>query len=162
MASLINHQLHREETVCLSVMRGGLIPTAYLLPRLKIPLELDYIHATRYSEGIQGGELKWLKYPTVDLKDRSVLIIDDILDTGLTLQIIITYCQQANPKQILTAVLTQKIKPQRPGLMQADFVGLYVPNVYVFGSGMDYQGNTLRHITGIYAVNSNIIINSKI
>lgn len=151
MATLISQQLRHEQPICLGVMLGGLVPTGQLLPRLDMPLELDYIHATRYRESTQGCELQWLKYPTLDLKDRLILVIDDILDEGLTLQAIVEYCLQAGAKEVLTAVLVEKQLPQRPGLAQANFVGLRVPNRYVFGYGMDYQGQ-LRHAAGIYAV----------
>lgn len=151
MATLISQQLRHTQPICLGVMLGGLVPTGQLLPRLDMPLELDYIHATRYRESTQGNELQWLKYPTLDLKDRLILVIDDILDEGLTLQAIVEYCLQAGAIQVLTAVLVEKQLPQRSGLMQADFVGLRVPNRYVFGYGMDYQGQ-LRHAAGIYAV----------
>jgi hypoxanthine phosphoribosyltransferase len=151
MAILISQRLQYKQPICLGVMLGGLVPTGQLLPRLDMPLELDYIHATRYRETTQGNELQWLKYPTLDLEDRLVLIIDDILDEGLTLQAIVDYCQQAGAEEVLTAVLVEKQLPQRPGLTKADFVGLRVPNRYVFGYGMDYQGQ-LRQAAGIYAV----------
>lgn len=151
MAMLISQQLRYKQPICLCVMLGGLVPTGQLLPRLDVPLELDYIHATRYRETTQGGQLQWLKYPTLDLKGRLVLVIDDILDEGLTLQAIVNYCQQAGATEVLTAVLVEKQLPQRPGLAQADFVGLQVPDRYVFGYGMDYQGQ-LRQAAGIYAV----------
>jgi len=151
IALLINQQLQHKQPICLSVMLGGLVPTGQLLPRLDMPLELDYIHATRYRETTQGSELQWLKYPTLELKDRVILIIDDILDEGLTLQAIVNYCQQRGAEKVLTAVLVEKQLSHRPGLTHADFVGLRVPNRYVFGYGMDYQGQ-LRHAAGIYAV----------
>lgn len=151
MAIAISQRLRREQPVCLSVMLGGIVFTGQLLPRLDIPLELDYIHATRYRETTQGSELQWVKYPTLDLNDRVVLILDDILDEGLTLQAIVDYCQQRGARKVVTAVLVEKQLKQRPGLLRADFVGLRVPDRYVFGYGMDYQGQ-LRQASGIYAV----------
>lgn len=151
MAAAINAQLANCPTLCLSVMLGGLVPAGQLLPRLTIPVTLDYIHATRYRGATQGAELHWLKYPKVSLQDQTVLIIDDILDEGLTLQAIVEYCQQQGANKVLTAVLIEKALPQRRGLAQADFTGLVVPNRYVFGYGMDYQEH-LRAANGIYAV----------
>lgn len=152
MAMEIYQHLHTKYPVCLGVMLGGLVVSGQLLPRLNMPLEVDYIHATRYRGATQGGELHWIKQPEIALKDRTVLIMDDILDEGLTMQAIVEYCEQAGAQEVLTAVLVEKQLPQRPGLQRADFCALQVPNRYVFGYGMDYQGQ-LRHVAGIYAVN---------
>lgn len=151
MAMAINQELYQKHPICLSVMLGGLIPTGQLLPRLNFPIELDYIHASRYRGATHGSELHWIKHPDCQLKGRTVLIVDDILDEGLTLRAIVDYCKHAGAQEVFTAVLVEKELEQRPGLQQADFVGLTVPNRYVFGYGMDYQGQ-LRYVPGIYAV----------
>ncbi|MEN9460727.1 MAG: hypothetical protein RIS84_747 [Pseudomonadota bacterium] len=151
MAEAITQRLHDTHPVCLSVMLGGLVPTGQLLPRLNFPLELDYIHATRYLGTTEGGELHWLKYPTISLLDRTVLVIDDILDEGLTLNAIVEYCQRAGARQVLTAVMLEKQHARPKAAINADFVGLLVPDRYVFGYGMDYQ-DQLRYAAGIYAV----------
>jgi hypoxanthine phosphoribosyltransferase len=151
MAEAISPRLQDKHPLCLSVMIGGLIPTGQLLPRLNFPLEIDYIHATRYRGATSGSDLHWYVHPKASLQDRTVLVIDDILDEGLTLQAIVKYCQEAGAQEVLTAVLVEKQLNQRPGLQQADFTGLTVPNRYVFGYGMDYQGQ-LRYVPGIYAV----------
>ena len=151
MAVAINKRLQDKYPLCLTVMLGGLIPAGQLLPRLNLPLEMDYIHASRYRGTTSGSDLHWLKYPTTSLSERSVLIIDDILDEGLTLQAIVKYCKEAGAQEVLTAVLVEKQLDNRPGLPQADFAGLTVPDRYVFGCGMDYQAQ-LRYIAGIYAV----------
>lgn len=151
MATAISQHLQDQHPLCLSVMLGGLVPAGQLLPRLNFPLEIDYIHASRYRGTTSGSDLRWIKYPSISLQGRMVLIIDDILDEGLTLQALVQYCQEAGAQEVLTAVLVEKQLEQRPGLLQADFTGLTVPNRYVFGYGMDYQGQ-LRYAPGIYAV----------
>jgi len=153
MAAAMNEQIQLQQPLlCLSVMLGGLVPTGQLITRLSLPLELEYIHATRYRNTTEGHELDWKKYPSQDLAGRTVLIIDDILDEGLTLEAIVKYCQTAGAKQVYTAVLVEKqLNKPRPGLAKADFVGLVVPDRYVFGFGMDYQGQ-LRYVPCIYAV----------
>ena len=151
MAENITEQLRDKYPVCLSIMLGGLVPAGQLLPRLNFPVEVDYIHATRYRGTTQGGKLNWLKYPSISLASRTVLLIDDILDEGLTLQAVVEYCQQNGVKQVFTAVLVEKQHERRTGIQHADFTGLIVPDRYVFGYGMDYQ-EQLRYVAGIYAV----------
>jgi hypoxanthine phosphoribosyltransferase len=133
-------------------MNGGIIPSGQLLPRLQFPLQLDYIHATRYRGGTRGHDLQWLKYPTQSLTGREVLIIDDILDEGMTLAQILDYCRQAGAARVHSAVLADKQRPRSAGgLERADFTGLVLPDRYVFGYGLDYHGY-LRNAAGIYAV----------
>ena len=86
MAIKIHQQLHDKNPVILCVMVGGLVPMGNLLPRLDFPLEVDYVHATRYRGEISGGELHWKVRPSHDLNNRTVLIVDDILDGGVTLE----------------------------------------------------------------------------
>jgi hypoxanthine phosphoribosyltransferase len=152
MANAIHTQLEHANPVLLCVMVGGLIPAGNLLPRLDFPLELDYVHATRYGNATQGGELAWLVKPQINLRDRTVLIIEDILDGGLTLTAIVNYCREQGAKEVLTAVLLDKQATRvAGGLPKADFTGITMQDGFVFGYGMDYQGY-LRNAPGIYVV----------
>lgn len=150
MAAEISAALVDQCPVALCVMVGGLVPAGLLLPRLEFPLEIDYCHATRYRGATTGGELTWLARPQIDLKDRVVLIIDDILDEGHTLAQIIDACKAQGASSVYTAVLANKQHDRRFNDMQANFVGLDVGDHYVFGAGMDYKG-WFRNLTGIYA-----------
>ena len=151
MAEQINEQLSETNPIVLCTVIGGIIPTGMLLPRLNFPLQLDYIHATRYRGETKGGHLHWVKQPEMDLTDRTVLIVDDILDQGHTLEAIIAYCEAEGAKQILTAVLIEKNLPERPGLQNADFTGIIAENEYLIGYGMDYKGY-LRNLDTISAI----------
>lgn len=150
MAEAITARLADSNPLVLCVMVGGLIPAGQLLPRLTFPLQIDYLHATRYQEGTQGGQLHWIVRPRYPLEDRVVLLIDDILDEGVTLAALIEACRAAGAREVLTAVLLDKIHKRKNGL-KATFTGLEVEDRYVFGCGMDYQGY-LRNLPGIYAI----------
>ena len=141
MAKTINSQLSESNPVVFCVMNGGLIFTGKLLPRLNFPLELSYLHATRYRNETSGGELFWKAKPEISFIDREVLIIDDILDEGHTLAAIIDFCRHAGASKVHTAVLIDKVhdRKARPDF-KADFVGLPCEDRYIFGYGMDYQG----------------------
>lgn len=152
MAIEIHDRLSNENPLFLCVVVGGIVPLGNLLPRLDFPLEVDYIHATRYQRKIVGQELVWKVTPQVSLKNRTVLIVDDILDGGITLNEIVNYCREQGAREVLTAVLVDKNNARLSnGLPQADFSGLQVDNHYVFGYGMDYKGY-LRNAPGIYMI----------
>lgn len=152
MAINIQEHLQDKNPVILCVMVGGLVPMGNLLPRLDFPLEVDYVHATRYRGGIKGGELIWKVKPNIDLKGRTVLVVDDILDGGVTLAAIIDEVKQMGAEDVYCAVLVDKHHKRVPnGLKQADFVGLQVDDHYIFGYGMDYN-EYLRNAPGIFVV----------
>ncbi|RLA18779.1 MAG: hypoxanthine-guanine phosphoribosyltransferase [Gammaproteobacteria bacterium] len=149
MAKEINIRLATTNPIILCVMNGGIVVTGKLIPRLNFPLTLDAINVSRYGDQTSGSELNWLQKPTSSLKDRTVLIIDDILDEGITLKAIYQYCQEQGANQIYSAVLIDKqLNKMKP--IQADFIGLSVANYYLYGYGMDYKGY-LRNAAGIYA-----------
>ena len=150
LAKNITHKHQNNNLLVLCVMNGGLIATAELMLRLDFPLEQDYLHATRYRGETQGGELNWLVKSTHSLKDRHVLIVDDILDEGYTLAAIAEYCRQAGASSVETVALVEKMHERKEGIA-ADYVGLAVEDRYVFGYGMDYKGY-LRNAPGIFAV----------
>ena len=153
MANEISIRLEHENPLILCVMTGALIVTGHLVTRLHFPLEIDYIHATRYRGATRGGDLHWLVEPRKNLENRTVLIVDDIMDGGLTLQAIMDYCHQAKAKSVHTAVLVSKERVREPGVnFEPDFVGLTTEDKFLFGFGLDYE-EYLRNVPGIYAVN---------
>lgn len=152
MSDEINAKLSHKNPIFLCVVVGGIVPLGSLLPRLDFPLEVDYVHATRYRNTTHGSELVWKAKPQLSLKNRTVVVVDDILDGGVTLAEIVKFCELQNPREIMTAVLVDKRNARIDGgLPEADFCGLHVDNHYVFGYGMDYKGY-LRNAPGIYMV----------
>jgi hypoxanthine phosphoribosyltransferase len=151
LAHRLNEQLQDETPVVLCVMQGGLIFSGHLIPRLQCMLEIDYIHATRYGNTTTGGELTWKSYPDTSLKNRTVLILDDILDEGHTLQSIQRYCEAQGASRIISAVLVRKHHERCVDSKLTDNVALEVDDKYVFGFGMDYDGK-YRQLDSIYAL----------
>lgn len=151
MANEITARLAEKNPLILCVLTGAIIPMGHLLTRLNFPLEIDYIHATRYRGETAGSDLVWKARPTTAIKDRVILVIDDILDEGHTLQGILEYLHQEQASELYSAVLVEKHHDRRVAGLSADFVGLDVDDHYVFGYGMDYKGY-LRNAPGIYAV----------
>ena len=148
MAADLNSRFSGKTPILLCVMNGGVVLTGRLLPKLEFTLEFDYIQATRYSGETSGGELVWKHHHELPLHGRDVLIVDDILDVGQTLKEIREACLNEDAKSVTTAVLIEKKHTRNCGI-DADFVGLEVPDSYVFGYGMDYRG-FLRNAPGIF------------
>ncbi len=152
MAREITESLGARDPLVLCVMTGGVVAAGHLLTRLNFPLQVDYLHATRYRGDVKGAaELHWLVRPQTPLEGRAVLVVDDILDEGHTLAGIIDYCRQHGASSVHTAMLVLKNHDRRDPNMKADFVGVEVEDRYVFGYGMDYK-EYLRNAPGIYAV----------
>ena len=152
MATEISYKLSHSNPVFLCVVVGGIVALGNLLPRLDFPLAVDYIHATRYRNTTRGHAIEWRAEPNIDLTDRTVVVVDDILDGGITLQEIVNYCKKQNAGEIHTAILVDKHNARLDGgYAKADFTGLCVDNHYVFGYGMDYKGY-LRNAPGVYVV----------
>jgi hypoxanthine phosphoribosyltransferase len=151
MAAAITQAVGDADPLLLCVMTGGLVPASELFTRLEFPVQLDYLHETSY-QGTRGGrELKWITRPSQSLQGRTVLVVDDILDEGLTLAAILAYCREQGASAVYSAVLVEKLHERRASGLSADFVGVQVEDRYVFGYGMDYHGYW-RNVRGIYAV----------
>jgi len=150
MAREISGRLSGEFPVILSVMGGAAVFTGQLLPQLAFPLEFGAIEVTRYNNDIEGREITWRLPPRDNVRGRTVLVVDDILDEGITLAAIQQTLLKMGAVKVYSAVFADKdIGREKP--VKADFVGVTVPNRYVFGFGMDAYG-LWRNLPAIYAL----------
>lgn len=150
MAADITQRLGNEMPLVLSVMGGAVVFTGRILPMLRFPLEFDFLHVTRYGDSTVGGRIQWLVKPRTSVAGRTVLVLDDILDEGITLAAVRDGLLAEGAKDVLCAVFTDKnIGRSKP--VTADFVGVSLPNRYVFGFGMDVRG-AWRNLPAIYAL----------
>ena len=140
--------------VYLTVMHGGLPFAAQLAMAVGahgVDLEFDYLHATRYRGATSGGELVWKHRPATPLRGRRVLLADDILDEGHTLLAVRDWCLAEGASEVRIAALAVKQHDRCvPGIC-ADYVGVEVPDRYVFGYGMDFHEQG-RNLPAIYAL----------
>ncbi len=154
MADAIKDAIGDTFPLVLSVMGGAAVFTGMLLPRLAFPLEFDYIHLTRYRNMTQGGEMQWRVAPAESVKDRVVLVLDDILDEGQTMAAIRDRILEMGAQRFISAVLCEKtLAVDKP--LQPDFCGFTVPNRYIFGCGMDAKGYW-RNLPTIRALTADI------
>ena len=150
IAAEITRVLADDNPLVLSVMGGAVVFTGQLLPLLRFPLEYDYLHLTRYGNATTGGRTEWKAFPLEAVAGRVVLVVDDILDEGYTMAEIRTRILAAGARRCYCAVFADKdIGKSKP--IAADFVGVRLPNRYVFGFGMDVKG-AWRNLPGIYAL----------
>lgn len=150
LASEITARFRDAYPLVLCVMNGALFFCGKLLPLLRFPLHLDYVHASRYGAEIDGRQVRWKVEPGEMVKDRAVLVLDDILDAGDTLAAIKAKVTERGAASCHVAVLTDKVTG-RPKPIEPDFVGLRIPDRFVFGCGLDAYGSW-RNLPALYAL----------
>ena len=151
MAAALNRRFQdRPPPVLLCAMTGALVMTGKLLPMLEFAFELDYLHLTRYAGATRGGQMQRKSGPNLPLAGRTALLLDDILDKGVTLAAMQRICRETGANEVYSAVLIEKLCPREVSV-QCDFAALQVPDRYVYGYGLDYKG-FLRNAPGLYAV----------
>ena len=153
IAGEITRQIGDTYPLVLTVMGGGVFFAGQILPLLRFPLDVDYIHASRYGFATFGASVDWRVAPPESVKGRTVLVLDDILDVGNTMSAIRDRILAQGARQFYCAVLTEKeLRKSKP--ITADFVGLRLPDRFVFGCGMDARGYW-RNLPAIYALKEN-------
>ncbi|SIP94468.1 hypoxanthine phosphoribosyltransferase [Janthinobacterium sp. TND4EL3] len=154
MADVLNTRFNaadsKEFPLVLGVMGGAVVFTGSLLPQLSFPLEFDYIHVSRYGDDDKGGEVVWKVIPRSNVAGRTVIVLDDILDEGETLAHVKQRLLDMGASEVILAVFADKaIGKKKP--VQADIVGLVIPNRFVVGFGMDAYGYW-RNLPGLWAI----------
>jgi hypoxanthine phosphoribosyltransferase len=140
MAGEVAAALREKNPVVVAVMHGGMFTAVELCRHFDFPYEFAYVHLSRYGDGLHGGDIEWLVRPKPQLAGRSVLLVDDILDAGVTLTALHDSLRARGVGETFTAVFAVKALRQSGERPSADFVGTTVEDVYVFGCGMDYKG----------------------
>ena len=148
VAVQLNVELRNVSPVFICVMKGGLPFTWDLMKRINLDVELDFVRVNRYNNSTPG-EVKFERDVTIDLSDRTVVLIDDILDEGVTLEFLVDrYRQKA--RSVHTCVLVDKnINASRS--IHADHAAVECPNLFLVGRGMDFNGR-YRQLPAIYAL----------
>lgn len=153
MAVALDEQLSGVKSpLYICIMNGGFFTASQLVSLVNQPdLQFDYLHASRYQGGTAGGKLVWETTPSISLSGRTVVLVDDIYDEGITMQEIVESCHSQGAERVLVCVLTRKQHGRETAQVKPDIIGLELPDRYVFGCGMDYK-NHFRQLNAIYAV----------
>ena len=151
MADEINEHYGEEPIILITVLTGAIIPAAWLVTKLKMPVQMDFVHATRYRGGLYGAELEYRVPPRLDLEGKNVLIVDDIFDEGNTLAAIKGSVEKREAGTVKMAAMVRKDHERGLPRDYVDFIGMDVPDVYVFGCGMDAY-EEWRHLDEIWVL----------
>jgi hypoxanthine phosphoribosyltransferase len=139
LAGEIQRDYANKDLTLVPVLTGSVMFVADLLRRLPMQLRVDYIGVSSYhGETRSTGELIVTKALRLDVRGRDVLVVDDILDTGLTLVKIRDMIRKLQPRSLKFGVLLEKDVPHEAGF-KADYVGFHIPNKFVVGYGLDYR-----------------------
>ena len=135
------HEIERDfrgrEMVVVSLLSGTVMFLADLIRHLNLPLRLDFIGVSSYGVGTESGELVFTKELRLDVRNRDVLLVDDILDTGKTLSRVLPKLRLLKPRRIKTCVLLDK-PARRVEKIKADYIGFEIPDYFVIGYGLDF------------------------
>lgn len=151
LAASMTKDLNNRNPIFICIMNGGLHFSAELTQRFDFPLQIDYLHLSRYQGNLAGGEVTWYAKPQSDLQGRTVVLLDDILDIGISLEAAKTFCLAQGAREVISAVLLKKKLSEKVQVGKTNYFVFECPDIYVFGYGMDYK-NYLRNLNAIYAL----------
>jgi hypoxanthine phosphoribosyltransferase len=153
LATQLNKDYADKKVIFLTVMNGGMIFASDLSKLLDLDLQMDYVQVSRYGVATHGGQLIWKSQPSINLEGKDVILVDDIFDEGYTLKAVDEWCIEKGAKSVKSVVLVSKLHNRGYADYKADYSGIEVEDLYIFGYGMDYQ-EKLRHLTDIYHLNN--------
>lgn len=133
------------------ILRGGCFFGTDLAKRLRMPVRLDYVRVTTYSGTHSTGVVSLVSDIKTDIRGKPVLVVDDIVDTGFTMEWILRYLELKQPGVLRVAALLDK-PARREFDVHIDYLGFTVPNVFVAGYGLDGLDDTMANIPRIVAV----------
>jgi len=154
MANQISKDYAGKELILIGVLKGAFIFMADLIREINIPCRVDFARLASYGAGSESsGKVVLTKDIETSIKDRDILIVEDILDTGLTMQYFVEWLKERNPKSLKTCVFLDKRKRRKVPL-EADYVGFTIDDGFVVGYGLDFN-EMYRFSPDIYTIHSN-------
>ncbi|MGD8808130.1 MAG: hypoxanthine-guanine phosphoribosyltransferase [Gammaproteobacteria bacterium] len=150
MAMEISDDLAETRPFVIAVMNGGVFTAVNLCRHFRFVYEFDFVHVTRYGSAFSGGDIEWRVRPPAALEGRTVLLVDDIRDKGVTLTALHGELRRIGVTDFRTAVLVNKRIADERVRPRIDYFALETDDVYLFGCGMDYAGYW-RGLPEIYA-----------
>jgi len=139
LAAEIKRDYYGKQPILIGVLKGSFMFMADLIRRLDFPLQLDFIGLSSYGRGRESsGKIKVVQGLGSEVKGRDVLVIEDIVDTGLTISFLLDYLRKKKPASLKLCALTDK-SSRREIPVTIDYLGFTVPNKFVVGYGLDWD-----------------------
>jgi len=138
MGAEITRDYEGKELVVICILRGGVIFMSDLVKQIKLPLYMDFMAVSSYGMSTKSsGVVRILKDLNEDIEGKDVLIVEDIVDTGLTLHYLVDYIKSRNPRSVKVCCFLDK-PSRRKVEVKVDYVGFEIPDKFVVGYGLDY------------------------
>ncbi len=151
IAQALSHQFRGQEPIVIGVLKGAFIFVADLVREMDVPVKVDFIQAASYGLATESsGTVQLVQDVSLDLQGRDVILVDDILDTGLTLGFIIDRLKQLHLRSLTVCVLVDK-RERRRVEVAVNHVGFTLTEGFVVGYGID-KGEAYRNLDGLYIV----------
>jgi len=151
LAAEISQDYHGKHPVLIGILKGSFMFMADLIRRLDLPLEVEFIRLSSYGRGkVSLGKIKVVQGLLSPIKDRDVIVIEDIVDTGLTIAFLLDYLRKKKPASLKLCALTDK-PSRRQVPVNIDYLGLTVPNKFIVGYGLDWD-EKFRNLSDICIV----------
>ncbi|SHF08562.1 hypoxanthine phosphoribosyltransferase [Seinonella peptonophila] len=139
LGAQLAEEYHGKKPLCICILKGAVPFLSALIQQIEIPLEIDFMSVTSYgSSAKSSGVVRIMKDLDISIEGRHVLIVEDIIDTGLTLRHLVDLLEQRNPASVKTVALLDK-SICRTADIEANYVGFEVPNEFIVGFGLDYD-----------------------
>lgn len=149
LAGIISEDYRKEELILIGVLKGAFVFLSDLARNLSIPVKLDFIRLASYGSRSQSqGKIRLIKTIEIPIKDKHVLVVEDIVDSGLTLNFLLDLLKKENPSSIRICALIDK-KERREVAVNVDYVGFSIPEGFIVGYGLDFD-ERYRHLPALY------------
>ena len=140
MGKILTAEYADKNPVIVGVLKGVVVFYADMVRQIKVPCQMDFMWLSSYSGANSTGKMLVRQDVTADIQGRHVLILEDIFDTGSSLEFTVNHLKEKHPASIKICTLLDKPERRREGVtLQADYVGFTIPNAFVVGYGLDYN-----------------------
>ncbi len=149
LADIISEDYRKEDLILIGVLKGAFVFLSDLARNLSIPIKLDFVRLASYGSRSQTqGEVRLTKTIEIPIKDKHILVVEDIVDSGLTLNFLLEFLKQKKPKSVRICALIDKSE-RREVPVKIDYVGFSVPEGFIVGYGLDFD-EQYRHLPELY------------
>jgi hypoxanthine phosphoribosyltransferase len=149
LAGTISRDYKNEELVLVGVLKGAFVFMSDLVRNLTIPVKLDFVRLASYgNQSKSKGKIHLTKSIELPIRDKHILVVEDIIDTGLTMKFLLDFLNKENPRSIRVCALIDKTERREVPLM-VDYVGFSIPKGFIIGYGLDFDEQH-RHLPGLY------------